>query len=83
MSIQSSSASLCEFKSPSLASREPEANSLSLKLDSTILAENGFGRIVSLTSSALIPVKCGSGNRERLTQSRVEVKLVSAFASES
>jgi hypothetical protein len=72
-----------EFGSPETNFERAGTNSRFLKLGSTILAENSFTWIVGLTGSALIPVRSRSMYRERLTYSGVEVKPVTAFASES
>jgi hypothetical protein len=40
-----------------------------LEFGSTVLAENGFARILGLAGSALIPVRSHSGNSKRLAHS--------------
>jgi hypothetical protein len=40
-----------------------------LEFGSTVLAENGFARILGLTGSAMIPVRSHSGNSKRLAHS--------------
>src|SRR2546428_10527013 len=61
---------------PSLYSRELMLTLLQ-ELDSAVFAENGFRRIVSLTSSALIPFRFRPWNSDSLAKSCIEVKLVS------
>lgn len=56
---------------------------LRLEFGPTILTEDSLSWIESLAGSAMVLVRCWSGNRKRLAASGVKIEFVSPIAAKS